>query len=202
MWPTNIRTHSGNTGRRADRGGDSRFHLHGWRGALCSALVVLLVVSCSQGDAREERRFQAREAEKTQQVPLAQQTELARTFFRATGTPEATSTPIVLLSELVVATSLDSSGGPANDVGSVPLGTQTVILAARLAKLTGGETITFEWSNADGVVLASADQPAQPSAGPQWYTSRWDLGGIPPGFYAGVVRVDGELLNSIVFTIG
>jgi len=198
----NTRTHSGNTGRRAERGGNSGWHLHGWRGALCSALVVLLVVSCSQGDAREERRFQAKEAQKTQQVPLAQQTELAKTFFRPTGTPEATSTPIALLSELVVATSLDASGGPANDVGSVPLGTQSVILAARLAQLTGGETITFEWSSADGVLLASADQPAQPSAGPQWYTSRWELGGVPAGVYAGVVRVDGQLLNSIVFRIG
>ncbi len=198
----NIRTRSGNTVRPAERGGDSRFHLHGWRGAFCSALVVLLVVSCSQGDARDERQFEAKEAEKTQQVPLAQQTELAKTFFRPTGTPEATSTPIALLSELVVATSLDGSGGPANDVGSVSLGTQSVILAARLAKLTGGETITFEWSNADGAVLASEDQAAQPSAGPQWYTSRWDLGGVPPGVYAGVVRVDGQLLNSIVFSVG
>lgn len=177
-------------------------HLHGWRGALCSALVVLLLASCSQGNAKDERKFEAREAEKTQQVPLAQQTELAQTFKQPTGTSMATFTPIALLSEIVIATSLDSSGGPANDVESVPVGSPSVIVAARLANLGGGETITFEWLNSDGAVLASEDQQASPSAGPQWYSSSWNLGGVPAGTYAGAVRVNGQLLNSIVFTVG
>ena len=169
---------------------------------LCSALVVLLVASCSQGNAKDERKFEAQEAEKTQQVPLAQQTELAQTFLQPTGTPVATFTPIALLSEIVIATSLDSSGGPANDVESVPVGSPSVIVAARLSNLGGGETITFEWLNEDGTVLASEDQPANPSAGPQWYSSSWNLGGVAAGTYAGAVRVNGELLNSIVFTVG
>lgn len=163
---------------------------------------MLLVVGCSQGDARDERKFEAQEAKKTQQVPLAQQTELAQTFFRPTGTPEATSTPIALLSEIVIATALDGSGGPANDMASVPLGTQSVFLAARLANLTGGETITVQWLDANGTVIASADQQANPSTGPQWYTSQWNLGGLPGGIYAGAVRVNDQLLNSIVFTLG
>src|SRR5262245_31695155 len=108
-WPTSIRTRSGNTGRRAELDhGDGRgrgrtrrfatttrsgwFHLHGWRGATCSALVVLLLVSCSTGDARDERKFEAQEAERTQQVPQAQKTELADTFLQPTGTPQATMT--------------------------------------------------------------------------------------------------------------
>lgn len=190
------------TGHRADFGVTVTSWSKGWRGACCSALVVLLVAGCSQGNARDERRFQAREAEKTQQVPLAQQTELARTFFRPTGTPVATFTPIALISEIVIATSLDSTGGPANDVAAVPLGTQSVILAARLANLIAGETITMQWLDANGSVIASVDQPANPSAGPQWYTSNWNLGGVPPGTYAGAVLVDGQLLNSIVFTVG
>lgn len=163
--------------------------------------MVLVLVSCSQGNANEERKFEAREAEKTQQVPLAQQTELAQTFKQPTGTPVATFTPIALLSEIVIATSLDSSGGPANDVESVPVGSQSVIVAARLANTGGGETITFEWLNQDGTVLASEDQQAKPSTGPQWYTSSWSLSGIPAGTYAGAVRVNGQLLNSIVFTV-
>jgi hypothetical protein len=198
----NIRTRSGNTAPRADLAVPSWLHLHGKRGALCSALAVLLVVSCSQGDARDERQFEAREAEKTQQVPLAQQTELATTFLQPTGTPEATFTPIALLSELVVTTSLDSTGGPANDVESVPASTQSVILAARLANLVIGETITMELQNKDGEVIASGDQPAQASSGPQWYTATCDLSGVSSGTYAGAVRVNGELLNSIVFTVG
>jgi hypothetical protein len=174
----------------------------GWRGAFCSALVVLLVVSCSQGDSREERKFEAREAERTQQVPLAQQTELAQTFLQPTGTPMATFTPIALLSEIVIATSLDASGGPANDVEAVPAGSQSVIVAARLSNLSGGETITFQWLDENGTVLASEDQQATPSGGPQWYTSSWNLSGVSSGTYAGAVRVNGEMLNSIVFTVG
>ena len=167
---------------------------------MCSALVVLLLVSCSQGDSREERKFEAQEAEKTQQVPLAQQTELAQTFKQPTGTPVATFTPIALLSEIVIATSLDSSGGPANDVESVSPGS-TAIVAARLANLSGGETITFQWLNEDGTVLASEDQQANPSSGPQWYTSSWNVSGVPSGNYAGAVRVNGQLLNSIMFSV-
>ncbi len=199
-----IRTRSGNIARRADRRRDFWLHstMRGWRGVLYSALIVLLVVGCSQGDARDERRFEAREALKTQQVPQAQRTELAQTFFRPTGTPAATFTPIALLSEIVIATSLDGAGGPANDVAAVPRGTQSVILAARLANLVGGETITVQWLDANGAVLASTDQQANPSPGPQWYTASWGLGGVPAGTYAGAVRVNGELLNSIVFTIG
>lgn len=202
----NIRTRSGNTGHRPDTAGHGvpalRKWRRGWRGAMCSALVVLLMVSCSQGNSREERKFQAREAEKTQQVPLAQQTELAQTFLQPTGTPMATFTPIALLSEIVIATSLDSSGGPANDVELVPAGSQSVIVAARLANLGGGETVTFQWLDGNGTVLASEDQQATASAGPRWYTSSWNLSGVPPGTYAGAVRVNGELLNSIVFTVG
>ena len=135
-------------------------------------------------------------------MPLAQRTELAETFFRPTGTPVVTNTPIALLSELVVTTALDGTGGPANDVRAVPAGSPSVILAARLANLVGGETITVQWLDANGTVIASADQPANPSAGPQWYTSTWNLAGVPPGTYAGAVRVDGQMLNSIVFTVG
>jgi hypothetical protein len=169
---------------------------------MCSALAVLLVVSCSQGDARDERKFEAQEAEKTQQVPLAQQTELAETFLQPTGTPVATFTPIALLSEIVIATSLDSSGGPANDVDSVRVGTQSVYLAARLTNLSGGETITMDLMNDDGAVLASGDQQAQASSGPQWYTATLNLSGVSSGTYAGAVRINGQLLNSIVFTVG
>ena len=198
----NIRTHSGNIARRARLDRISWLHMHGWRGALCSALVVLVLVSCSQGDARDERKFEAQEAQRTEQVPQAQQTELAQTFFRPTGTPAATFTPIALLSELVIATSLDSSGGPANDVSAVSAGGGSVFVAARLSSLSGGETITLQWLDANGQVLASVDQQASPTSGPQWYTSSWNLSGVAPGVYAGAVRVNGELLNSIVFTVG
>lgn len=176
--------------------------IDGWRGAIVSALVVLLLVSCSTGDSRDERKFQAREAERTEQVPVAQQTELAKTFLQPTGTPLATMTPNALVSELVITTSLDGSGGPATDLTSVPLGTPSVILAARLAQLVDGETVTVEWLDSDGRVLASQDQPARASSGPQWYTSTWQMGNVPGGTYAAAVRVNGELLNSIVFRVG
>ena len=114
----------------------------------------------------------------------------------------ATYTPSALLSELVITTSLDGTGGPATDLDSVPQGTQSVILAARLASVTGGETITVEWLDEDGTVLASQDQVASASNGPQWYTSTWQLGGVPGGLYAAAVRVNGQLLNSIVFRVG
>lgn len=169
---------------------------------MCSALVVLLLVSCSTGDVQDERKFEAQEAERTQLVPEAQQTELAETFYEPTGTPQATFTPNALLSELVITTSLDGTGGPATDLEFVPRGTQSVILAARLTDLQGGETITVEWLNGDGAVLASQDQQAQAGSGPRWYTSTWALGGVPSGTYAAAVRVNGELLNSIVFQVG
>jgi hypothetical protein len=51
------------------------------------------------------------------------------------------------------------------------------------------------------VVLWAEDQQANPSSGPQWYTSGWNLGGVSPGTYAGAVRVNGELMNSIVFSV-
>jgi hypothetical protein len=168
---------------------------------VCSALVLLLVVSCSTGDARDEREFQAEEAERTQQVPAAQQTELAETFLQPTGTPLATQTPEALLSELVITTSVDASGAPSSDLESVPQGSP-VILAARLTHLLGGETITVEWLNGDGAVLASQEQAATATSGPKWFSSTWQPGGVPSGTYAAAVRVNGELLNSIVFRIG
>ena len=176
-------------------------HLHGWRGVICSALAVLLLVSCSTGDARDERRFEAQEAEKTQQVPEAQKTQLANTFLQPTGTPAATYTPRALLSELVITNSVDGSGAPTNDLESVSQSSQ-VIVAARLTNLLGGETITFEWLNEDGAVMASQDQQATATSGPKWFTSNWQPGGVPAGIYAAAVRVNGELLNSITFRIG
>jgi hypothetical protein len=196
-----IRTRSGSTARRADRAVPSWLHLHGWRGAVCSALAVLLLVSCSTGDARDERQFQADEAEKTQQVPEAQKTQLAETFLQATGTPAATYTPRALLSELVITNSVDGSGAPTNDLESVSQGSQ-VILAARLTNLLGGEIITVEWLNEDGTVLESQDQEATTTNGPKWFTSTWQPSGVPPGTYAAAVQVNGELLNSITFRIG
>ncbi|MEZ4507152.1 MAG: hypothetical protein R2848_15200 [Thermomicrobiales bacterium] len=189
------------TARRADRSAASQWNLHGWRGAIGSALVVLLVVSCSTGDSRDERRFEAQEAEKTQQVPEAQKTQLADTFLRPTGTPAATFTPRALLSELVITNALDGSGAPTNDLESVSSNSQ-VILAARLTNLLGGEIITVEWLNEDGAVMASQDQEAPTTTGPRWFTSAWQPGGVPPGTYAAAVRVNGELLNSITFRIG
>jgi hypothetical protein len=161
----------------------------------------LLLVSCSTGDARDERQFQADEAEKTQQVPEAQKTQLAETFLQATGTPAATYTPRALLSELVITNSVDGSGAPTNDLESVSQGAQ-VILAARLTNLLGGEIITVEWLNEDGTVLESQDQEATTTNGPKWFTSTWQPSGVPPGTYAAAVRVNGELLNSITFRIG
>lgn len=196
-----IRTPLGSTDRPADRRRSFDRMMHGWRGALVSALLVLVVAGCSTGSARDERRFQAQEAERTQQVPQAQQTELARTFFQPTGTPVATMTPNARLSDLVITSGLDASGGPVDDRQSVPIGS-TVILAARLTDLTGGETITFEWMNEDGVVLAASEATAQPSGGPQWYSGSWNAGGVGAGIYAGAVRVQGQLLDSIVFRIG
>ncbi len=175
--------------------------LNGWRGAIGSALVVLSLVSCSTGDARDERQFEAQEAERTQQVPQAQKTQLAETFLQPTGTPQATYTPRALLSELVITNSVDGSGAPASDLDSVSQGSQ-VILAARLTNLLGGEIITVEWLNKDGVVMASQDQEATTTNGPRWFTSSWQPGGVPSGTYAAAVRVIGELLNSITFRIG
>lgn len=166
-----------------------------------SALLVLLIVSCSTGDSRDERRFEAQEAEKTQQVPQAQETQLADTFLQPTGTPDATFTPRALLSELVITNALDSSGAPTNDLDSVSAGSH-VILAARLTNLLGGEIITVEWLNQDGTVMASQDQEAVATNGPRWFTSTWQPGGVPSGTYAAAVRVNGELLNSITFRIG
>lgn len=159
------------------------------------------MVSCSTGDAKDERKFEAQEAEKTQQVPEAQKTQLADTFLQPTGTPIATFTPRPLLSELVITNSLDGSGAPTSDLESVSQGSQ-VILAARLTSLQGGETITVEWLNENGDLMASQDQQASPSSGPQWYTSTWQPGGVPSGIYAAAVRVNGDLLNSITFRIG
>ncbi len=196
-----IRTRSGNTARRADLAISPWFQVRGWRGAICSALAVLLLVSCSTGDARDERSFQAQEAERTQQVPEAQKTQLAETFFQPTGTPQATFTPRALLSELVITNALDGSGAPTNDLETVSQGSQ-VILAARLTNLLGGEIITVEWLNEDGVVLASQDQQATTATGPKWFSSAWQPSGVPSGTYAAAVRVNGELLNSITFQIG
>jgi hypothetical protein len=162
---------------------------------------LLLVVSCSTGDARDERSFATQEAERTQQVPAAQKTELAKTFLQPTGTPVATQTPEALLSELVITTSVDASGAPTSDLDAVPRGSP-VILAARLTNLLGGETITVEWLDGDGAVLASQDQPATATNGPKWFSATWQPGGVAPGTYAAAVRVNGQLLNSIVFRIG
>jgi hypothetical protein len=191
----------GNIARPADLAVPTWLHLQGWRGAVCSALAVLLLISCSTGDARDERQFQAQEAEKTQQVPEAQKTQLAETFLQPTGTPDATYTPRALLSELVITNSLDGSGAPTSDLETVSQGSQ-VILAARITNLLGGETITVEWLNQDGVVLASQDQEATSATGPKWFTSAWQPSGVAPGTYAAAVRVNGELLNSITFRIG
>ncbi len=196
----NTRTRSGNIDHRAERSIPAWLHLNGWRGAIGSALVVLLLVSCSTGDARDERKFEAQEAERTQQVPQAQKTQLAETFLQPTGTPQATYTPRALLSELVITNSLDASGAPTTDLASVSQGSP-VILAARLTNLMGGEIITVEWLNADGSVMASQDQEATTTNGPKWFTSTWQPGGVPSGTYATAVRVNGELLNSITFRI-
>ncbi len=197
----NIRTRSGSTGHQADRTLPTWLHLHGWRGALCSALAVLLLVSCSTGDARDERRFEAQEAEKTQQVPEAQKTQLAETFLQPTGTPQPTLTPRALLSELVITNAIDGSGAPTNDLERVTQGSQ-VILAARLTNLQAGQIITIEWLDEDGVLMASQDQEAPTTNGPRWFTSTWQPGGVPSGTYAAAVSVNGELLNSITFSIG
>jgi hypothetical protein len=196
-----IKTRSGSTVRRADRPSVSWLHLRGKRGALCSALAVLLLVSCSTGNSTEERWFQAQEAEKTQQVPEVQKTQLAEKFLQPTGTPEPTFTPRALLSELVITNSIDGSGAPTNDLESVSMGSQ-VILAARLTNLLGGEIITVEWLNEDGVLMATSDQEAAPTSGPRWYSASWQTSGVAPGTYAAAVRVNGELLNSITFRIG
>lgn len=197
----NIRTHSDAIDHPADRSVSCWLQTHGKRGVLGSALVLLLLVSCSQGDVRDERRFQAQEAKRTQQVPEAQQTELANTFMGPTGTPEATHTPIALLSELVISSGVDATGAPVDDLKFAPAGSQ-VFLAARLANLVGGEIITTEWLDTNGRVVASSEQQARASSGPQWYTASWTMSGVPGGTWAGAVRVNGQLLDSIVFQTG
>ena len=160
-----------------------------------------MLVSCSTGDARDERRFEAQEAEKTQQVPEAQKTQLAETFLQPTGTPAATYTPRALLSELVITNSVDGSGAPTNDLESVSQSSQ-VIVAARTDEPAGRRDHHLRMAERgwrrDGIAGPGSDG----RTGPKWFTSTWQPGGVTPGTYAAAVRVNGELLNSITFRIG
>jgi hypothetical protein len=164
--------------------------------------AAALLTSCSSGDVDESRRFQAQEAERTQQVPQTQKTELARLFLKPTGTPLATMTPDALLSDLVITTSIGSNGAPTDRAERVSRSAPSVSVAAHIANLATGEVVSVTWLTEQGEVVRSEEKPASGSAGRQWVSFSLPLAGsVGPGVYAAEIRVNGLLLDSIAFQV-
>ncbi len=174
------------------------------RRTVASILTILLVATtlaaCGTGDAEESRFYQEQEATQQAQVPEMQATTTAR-FFSGTPSPEPTSTPWPVLSELTLATSVDGGGAPQNRVRSASA-QGTIYVSARIHDLTAGTRFVAVLGRTDNSEIARSEQSPERSAQNGWISFPFAINGtLPGGEYAVFIYADGVLLGSIVFSL-
>jgi hypothetical protein len=186
--------HSGSTGRRAER------RKLGNLSARLAALTLLLVVlvACGTGNAEESQTYEQHEATRQAQMPIVQATTTAR-FFAGTPVVVPTPTPIAVLADLALATSVKADGSPQNEVRSA--GGGTIYASAKVHSVTKGTVFTAVWGKPDGTEIARTEVTADASAGDKWFSFSWDgIGGQPSGDYAVFIYADGMLIGSLAFS--
>lgn len=168
-------------------------------------LVMLLVgvlAGCSSGTADDSRRFQAQEAEETPQLPGAQQTHFAQTFGTPDASPLPSLTPHAGISDLTLASSVNSDGSPGSTIQSVSAGSnQTTFAVARIANIQPGQVVSAVWRDKDNNPISWVDQTPAPSASPQWIDFGFQFGGAQRGVYSIAIVIGDDLLESISFQI-
>lgn len=196
MWPMSIRTLLASTGRRgahrSARACVARF----------ATLFVLLVVlaACGSGNADESQTYEEHEATRQAQLPIVQATTTAR-FFSGTPTAGPTSTPIAVLADLALATSVNADGSPQNEVRNA--GGSTIYASAKVHNVTEGTVFTAIWGRPDGTEITRTEVTAESSAGDRWFSFSWDgAGGQPSGDYAVFIYADAMMIGSLAFQMG
>lgn len=164
-----------------------------------STLLVLLVVlvACGSGNADESQTYEEHEGTRQAQLPIVQATTTARFF---SGTPEVvpTPTPIAVLADLTLATSVNGDGSPQNEVRNA--GGGSIYASAKVHSVTEGTVFTAIWGRPDGTEIARTEITAESNAGDQWFSFQWDgLGGQPSGSYAVFIYADAMLIGSLAF---
>lgn len=174
-------------------------HRSGYRFGQVLTLVVLLVVlvACGSGNADESQTYEEHEGTRQAQLPIVQATTTAR-FFSGTPNAEPTSTPIAILADLTLATSVNGDGSPQNEVRRASGG--NIFVSAKVHNVTEGTVFTAIWGRPDGTEIARTEITADASAGDQWFAFSWDgIGGEPPGSYAVFIYADAMLIGSVAF---
>jgi hypothetical protein len=168
---------------------------------LLLAILLVSLVSCASGNAREAEPFATRDAEKTAVMSDAQQTAIIDRFFPTPGKATKEPTPIVVLETLVLTTSLGSNNEPQQEVRGVS-GTGTLYADALCHYLTKGSVATAYWTNKDDTVVYSSEVPIEEDAETRWLAFQWNIdGSLPPGEYVVYIYIDSWMLNSLVFQV-
>ena len=160
----------------------------------------MVLAACGTGGAEESQTYEEHEATRVAQMPIVQATTTARFF---SGTPEIvpTPTPIAVLADLALATSVNGDGSPQNEVRNA--GGGTIYVSAKVHNVTKGTVFTAVWGKPDGTEITRTEQTADSSRGDRWFSFSWDgVGGQPPGDYAVFIYADSMLIGSLAFQVG
>jgi hypothetical protein len=165
-------------------------------------LLCTLLVSCSNGVAREARRDEARDAGLTQQLAAEQATRIVERYFPSTATPSPTQPPIPALGDLAITFGFRPDGTPDGSYDSVPAGVGTAYAAALLTGVAAGQVIQAVVIDAWGNELASPEVAISPGPAEQWVALPIPLPpDLAPGEYGVFVFADDQPLGSLAFGV-
>ncbi len=164
------------------------------------SLLLVVLAACSTGNAKDSETYEQHEATRKAELPIVQATTTAR-FFSGTPTAGPTTTPIAVLADIALATSVNGDGSPQNEVRSA--GGGTIYASAKVHNVTKGTLFTAIWGKPDGTEIFRSEVTADVSSGDQWFSFAWDgVGGQPSGDYAVFIYADSMLIGSLAFQVG
>lgn len=162
------------------------------------SLLLVVLAACSTGNAKDSETYEQHEATRRAELPIVQATTTAR-FFSGTPTAGPTTTPIAVLADLALATSVNGDGSPQNEVRDA--GGGTIYASAKVHNVTKGTVFTAVWGKPDGTEIFRTQVTAESSNGDQWFSFAWDgIGGQPGGDYAVFIYADSMLIGSLAFS--
>lgn len=170
--------------------------------AFATMIGLIALTGCASGNVNEARRGAAADLEGTPTLAQLQATRVAQQFKPATpvGTPD--TRPMPTIEALVITLGLAPGNAPREQYAAVPADAPTVYADALMHDLRGGQTVTAEWVNASGNLIATSEASVPNDAAQAWVALPMQLAGsVPPGDYAVFVDVDGHLIDSLVFRV-
>jgi hypothetical protein len=172
------------------------------RSALVLLSVVVLLVGCSSGSARDANQEKARDAGLKDQLAAEQATRIVERYFPPTGTPAPTEPPLPALGALAVTFGFRADGTPDGSYASVPAGAGTAYAAVKLSGLSAGQVIRGVVTDGWGNEITAPESVVSPGPAERWIALPIGLPSeLPPGEYGIFVFADDYPLGSLAFGV-